>query len=177
MTILISAGHHPYRKGARYKEFHEYDETIVWASKVAQLLNGEALMVPPEVLRKKVAFINSIVDPVCVVEIHFNAVGEDLQDRVRGSETLHYPTSGEGRRLAAAIQERIREVFPPDRGVKEGWYRGDKNNGAIFLLKQTRCPAVIVEPEFMHHFNDIRTRRDAGCEAIAQGIKDYVAGR
>lgn len=171
MTIAISAGHHPSRPGACYKGFCEHPEAVLWATLVVDLLGYQhAVQVPPGTLREKVGFINGL-GCEAAVEIHFNSAVDRDGNRVgEGSETLYYPGSARGRELAERLQSAIAPHFPPDRGVKEGWYRMDPSKGPDYFLARTRCPAVILEPEFIHHVERIRSRRDAACAAIAAAL-------
>lgn len=180
--ILISAGHHPAAPGVKNGDFVEHPEAVVWRDVLGQILGEEAVIVPTGYLRDKVAFINRH-DPDLAVEIHFNAYARwedadadgvvdegELIQLGRGSETLYYPGSSKGRKTAEAIQQELARVFPPNRGAKEGWYRTDPKFGPDFFLAKTRCPSVIIEPEFVANAEKIRHHRSSGCAAIARGI-------
>lgn len=182
MRIAISAGHHPAAPGAAYEGFIEHREALVWQREVVRLLGADGVAVPPGVLRSKVAWINAH-RPALAVEIHFNDAwidrnGDGNRDHDenpgRGSETLHYPGSRAGLRLAQAIQAELAQVFPPDRGAKEGWYRMNPAFGPDYFLARTRCPAVIVEPDFVVNRDRLWDNQAAGCAAIARGIRNYL---
>jgi len=188
MTLIaISAGHYPAAPGAKNGNFSEHHEAIIWRDMLGEILGPRALIVPTGFLRDKVAFINRhAVD--LAVEIHFNAYarwedvdgdGEidagELIQMGRGSETLYFPGSAAGERIAWAVQQELAEVFPPNRGAKLGWYRMDPKFGPDFFLEKTRCPSVIIEPEFVANAEKIRHNRSSGCAAIARGILAALA--
>ena len=173
--IFVSAGHHPAAPGATHERFTEYDEAIIWAEKLVELLGDEGMLVPTGVLQSKVDYINSrLINGDIALEIHFNAAADGDGNPVgRGSETLYYPGSAKGEALATAVQAALADVFPPDRGVKEGWYRMDPNRGPDFFLKRTKCPAVILEPEFVHRNDIIIEKRDEAVEKLAIVLSEY----
>lgn len=161
--IFLSAGHYPSAPGAKWERFVEHDEAIVWRDMLYQGLNTRAISVPTGVLRSKVDFINErTLDGDIAVEIHFNAARDANNNPIgRGCETLYYPGSKRGESIATTIQKVMAEFFPPDRGVKEGWYRMDPSRGADFFLAKTKCTAIIIEPEFVHRANVINDNREA----------------
>jgi len=172
--IFISTGHHPYSKGASCGKFNEFDEAKIWASLIAHMVGKKAMLVPVGVLREKVAFINSFQGSNIAVEIHFNSAVDGEGNRVgAGSETLYFPGSNRGEALAQCVQEELCAVFPPDRGAKEGWYRMDKSKGANYFLARTRCPAIIIEPEFIHRRDIILSCRENGCKAITIALNHW----
>lgn len=179
--ILVSAGHHPYAKGASYKDFNEFDEAKLWVPIITNHLGRLGMAVPVGVLREKVNFINEIDDVQCAIEIHFNMAWRDKNKNNKvdddeflgkGCETLYYPGSVAGKELAEKVQSELSNVFGPDRGVKEGWYRLNKNNGPDFFLARTKCPSIIIEPEFVHNAEKIKEGRPAGCAVIASVLLD-----
>jgi N-acetylmuramoyl-L-alanine amidase len=169
--IFISAGHHPSAPGATFERFIENDEAVIWAQIMADELGSDAILVPNAVLRHKVDFINSrALDGDVAIEIHFNSAMQDGEHVGRGSETLYYPNSVEGERLAESIQEFLSVVFPPNRGAKVGWYHMDPERGPDFFLAKTKCTALIIEPEFVHRSNKIHAFRDEAIAAIIDGL-------
>jgi len=183
-VIFISAGHYPSKPGAGFEGFTEYDEAEVWADLIVKYLDGEGKLVPTGFLGHKVGFINSRA-PDLALEIHFNSfkIWEDLNkdglisdDELkaagRGCETLYFPGSTNGEKLAEIVHAAITSIFEPDRGIKEGWYRMQKKNGPDFFLEKTSCPAIIIEPDFIHRKEIIQNNRDACCELIASALLD-----
>ena len=140
----------------------------------------EVFIVPSGRLKKKVKWINKH-NADLAVEIHFNACGGC---KAKGSETLYYPYSTRGKKVAEIIQKYLGDVCPPSRGVKEGWwgmdrpgiedYPGDVDGDEKpdFFLKYTNCPAVIVEPEFIHNVSVIEERREYGSYVLAAAIAE-----
>ena len=173
--IFISAGHYPAAPGARFERFIEHDEACVWADMLVNSL-PYSMKVPTGVLKSKVAFINErIMDGDIAIEIHFNAArNRDNQPVGRGCETLFFPGSEAGKHIATLCQTALASLFPPDRGVKEGYYRMDPSRGADFFLAQTKCPAVIIEPEFVHNSGKILKHREAAIKKLAEILgKEY----
>lgn len=180
--IFVSAGHYPSKPGASHGSFTEYDEAAVWANRIVEILD-EAVLVPTGFLRQKAAFINARA-PSLAIEIHFNSfkvwrdanrdglmTDDEIHAAGRGSETLYYPGSEKGKRFAEIVQTALASVFQPDRGIKEGWYRLNPDNGPDFFLAKTSCPAVIVEPEFIHRKGIIQDNREEACQRIASALQ------
>lgn len=187
--IHVSAGHHPYAKGACYKKFCEFDEAKIWQALICHYLGSLAMAVPVGVLKEKVAFINAEPKVDIAVEIHFNAAarwvdrnGDGIHDPDedvyfgRGSETLYYPSSESGKQAAITMQKYLSEVFEPDRGAKEGWYKMNPDNGPDYFLARTKCTALIIEPEFIHRKELIQSQRVNACNTIAEALKAIVGG-
>jgi N-acetylmuramoyl-L-alanine amidase len=181
--IHISGGHNPEKRGATNGEISEFPETLRWAEQIVEELkkmNVQACVVPTGTLGHKVRSINS-KPATMAIEIHFNA---DPSSRGKGCETLYHPGSTKGADLANAIQQHMASFFPPNRGVKEGWYKMDRP-GAVdyrgdvdgdemvdYFLRKTKCPAVIIEPEFIHNQQVIEANMDVGCQVIAEAIAE-----
>jgi hypothetical protein len=172
--ILISAGHHPDKKGACFGDFCEHDEAKIWVSFIAHHLGHTGMVVPTGTLKNKVQFINDMaVQNDIAVEIHFNAAVNSKGENVgRGSETLYYPTSTRGRQIAEKIQSRLGAIYTPDRGAKEGWYRMNRAFGPDYFLQRTKCAAVIVEPDFIHRKEIIQSHRDEACKTLAEVLHE-----
>ena len=176
--IFISAGHHPSAPGAKYERFVEHDEAVIWTEELAAALDGDGILVPVGVLREKVNFINArLMNGDVAVEIHFNAAMKDGENVGRGSETLYYPGSDKGKALAEKMQECLGAIFPPDRGAKEGWYQMNPAKGADFFLAKTKCPSIIVEPEFVHRFDLIADKRTEAIIVLAKALREFINGR
>jgi len=173
--IFISAGHYPAQPGATHERFVEHDEAILWRDLlIGKLVPLDVMSVPTGVLRSKIDFINARTQNGDIaLEVHFNAaLNAEGVNVGRGCETLYYPGSEAGKDIATAVQEALADVFPPSRGVKEGWYRMDPSRGADFFLEKTRCPAIILEPEFVHRSDIIQDSRESACYLLAETIKE-----
>lgn len=174
MTIAISAGHYPEKPGACFKNFCEHEEALRWVELIMGIIerlgDTRVVKVPPGPLRSKVQFINTLT-PVLALEIHFNAlVDENGKNIGQGCMTLHYPHSSAGVQAAEPIQRALASVFPPDLGMRPGYYRLDPKFGPDFFLARTTCPALILEPEFIHHRGLIVDLREEACEVLADAI-------
>ena len=103
------------------------------------------------------------------VSIHQNAFHTD---KVSGAQTFYYDTSGESKRLAEAIQARLRSFLDTE-NRKEA--KADDN---YYLLKKTSTPAVIVECGFLTNNEEAQMlAREDYQEKVAWsiylGILDY----
>ncbi|MGA1825716.1 MAG: N-acetylmuramoyl-L-alanine amidase [bacterium] len=142
-------GHLPARPGAvntnySFKEHHEAKKIV--DALFTRIITPESLYtyipVKSGPLKEKVAFINKEATDVSIaVEIHFNA---SESRKAQGIETLYFPGSTQGKRLAVSIQQTLRNVLPfKDRGIIE------RNN--LYFLKATTIPAIIAEILFIHN--------------------------
>jgi len=183
--ILISGGHHTHARGATHEGNSEFPETRIWAELIVHRLKAldlDAAVVCQGKLRKKVKEINNLHSEInckLAIEVHFNSLASG---RARGCETLYYPGSIKGKLYAERIQETMVRFFPPDRGIKEGWYKMDRPgvvdyHGDVdgdekidYFLRKTPCPALIIEPEFIQYYEDIAANRKVCCRAIAETI-------
>ncbi len=104
------------------------------------------------------------------VSIHCNA----FNGRARGAETLYYPGSAAGLRLAECVQSRLAALMTgldpdfPDRGVKP---RPD-----LAVLRCTNMPAILVETAFIDQEADAYFLMNYGDEmarVIGEGVLDF----
>jgi N-acetylmuramoyl-L-alanine amidase len=138
--------------------------------------------------------------PVCAVELHFNACASPMRG---GAEVLHYPGSVDGEALARALLDNVAGAV----GTKYGTVRhrviaqaktwnasgdlvdvnGDgRIDGAdgpqgppLYFLRDTDCPAVIVESHYgsnpIDHANATRARNSGALAgAIAAGLLAWL---
>jgi len=175
--IFISAGHHPASPGAKWERFIEHDEAVLWAELFHEKLEPKSTLVPTGTLQTKVDFINSrIMNGDITIEIHFNAARDADNNPVgRGCESLYYPGSESGEHIAKLCQEALKQCFPPNRGAKEGWYRMDPERGPDFFLARTKCPAVIIEPEFVHRSDLIIENREMAIGLLIENLKEFIS--
>ena len=190
--IYISAGHHSTFKGARHLDFWEHDEALLWRDELVSLLGekGRAVTSPPadvvaiteEELKDpkarqrvetaarmyKLNQINKAVDARLAVEVHFNSLDTTKTlPSERGCLTYYYPGSSIGRSMAQRVQEVLRKFFTPDLGAHDGYVQMNKSMGVIWFLAMTKCPALIIEPQFIDRREDIQTKRHDCCVALA----------
>nr|WP_092074744.1 N-acetylmuramoyl-L-alanine amidase [Dendrosporobacter quercicolus]NSL49865.1 N-acetylmuramoyl-L-alanine amidase [Dendrosporobacter quercicolus DSM 1736]SDN11802.1 N-acetylmuramoyl-L-alanine amidase [Dendrosporobacter quercicolus] len=102
------------------------------------------------------------------VSIHCNAA---VNRAAQGTETYCYSLGGPGEKLAGCIQRQIvNNLGTVDRGVK---------TDRFYVLKNTACPAALVELAFIGNPEDEKmladqAKRDEFARAIARGITDYL---
>lgn len=100
-----------------------------------------------------------------LVSIHCNAFNK----KAKGTETFCYYGSREGDALAHHIQSQIvTSLATANRGVKEAGY---------YVLKHTKCTAVLVETAFIDNLGDeqlLVDKTDDFARAIARGVTDYI---
>jgi N-acetylmuramoyl-L-alanine amidase len=178
--ILLSAGHYPKSSGACFNGFCEWHEATQWVSlikKQLKILNSGVRIMPIGNLNDKINYTNHLpVKPTLLVEIHFNS---DPTRRGVGCESLYCPGSVLGEKYAGLLQKDLAKNFQPDRNIKEGWYRMDKPGVVDFkgdvdgdekldsILLKTNCPAVIIEPDFIHNKYKILDNREVCCFNLA----------
>lgn len=165
--IYLSIGHHPDKPGACHNGFCEFDEAKIWAELIASHMQDDALLVPVGTLKEKVKFINSR-QPKAAIEVHFNSA--ENRENVSGCETLYYPGSSKGEQLANELQSSMVITIEKDRGIKPGYYRLNPANGVNFFLKNTKCPSLIIEPEFVFNKETIQKSRIETCKNIANAL-------
>lgn len=172
--LFLSAGHHPRAPGAAWLGFVEHTEAVLWVQELARLL-PRAVAVPTGELGAKVRWINqrATADDLAI-EIHFNA---SPRNAGQGSETLYCPGSTAGLLIGRDVQAQLARHFTPDRGLKPGFYQADKTKGPLYFLKATKCPSLILEPEFIYHADRIRTLRASACAAIANTLRRFSDDR
>lgn len=104
------------------------------------------------------------------VSIHANSAADPA---AHGTEVYHYPGSSEGKRLAALLQAHlVAELETADRGVKEANFQ---------VLRQTDCPAALVEVAFLSHAAERRlltgyAGQITAAVAMAEALGEYFAG-
>ena len=105
--------------------------------------------------------------PDLAVDIHNNAGGGD------GGEVFHSHLGGKGKTLAENILAEIVKVGQNSRGIKTRVNSQGKDYYGF--IRQTSCPAVIVECAFVDNASDLKiltteSQRKAMGVAIAKGI-------
>lgn len=180
--VILCGGHHIDAVGAT-NEFgeSEFPETRLWADTILRhlhILGIGVTVIASAPISGKLITVNSKVHHStldCIyVEVHFNSSASSKQPS--GFETLYCPNSIEGEELASIVQDAMATVMTgKNRGIKEGYYQLDPKKGIDAMLEKTACPAIIIEPEFVQHFDLIRELREPCCEAIAQALADYCA--
>lgn len=105
--------------------------------------------------------------PDLAVDIHNNAGGGD------GAEAFYHYGGGTSKTLASNILAEIVKIGQNSRGAKIR--KNDQGNDYYGFIRQTSCPAVIVECAFVDNATDLKilateSKRKLMGEAIAKGI-------
>jgi N-acetylmuramoyl-L-alanine amidase len=168
VKVAISAGHNPTAPGAVFGTLTEHAAALDWIDTLKHALESfgiDVFVVPTGSLTAKIGAVNAEKCDAAM-EVHFNS---DPNHAGRGSETLYMPGSALGEHFAHCVQNQLGVVATPDRGVKEGWYRMEEGGQTDAFLRMTNCPALIVEPFFIHEPGVI-IGKDLACAALARGV-------
>lgn len=166
MRIAVSIGHGLNDPGAVNGEYVEHLHAYMIAWYLKEFINDHEFISCFQPLAGKIKSINSLhsVKPLdLAVEIHFNSSAET---NANGTETLYYSTKN--KRLA----ERISLSIASSIGLRN---RGAVKRTNLGFLKQTNCPALIIEVMFISSPVDLSAidltfhRRVA--EAIVEAMK------
>jgi len=169
--LIISVAHGPNAQQAVDGLFNEYTLSLMWSTLLSIALEDSVshqVIHEPLFINKK-NIINKINPKLCI-EIHFNSFHGGM---VRGAETLYDPGSILGARYAGIMQEHISFLPNRDRGIKEGWYRGEPGT-RLYFLHFTRCPALIIEPGFIAAQEQLITMAPMGVGLIANAIEEIL---
>lgn len=98
--------------------------------------------------------------PDLALDIHNNAGGGD------GAEVYHTIVGGTGKTLAVNILDEVVKIGQNSRGAKTK--KNSSGNDYFGFIRQTNCPAVIVECAFVDNKTDIKII-DTNAEQIAMG--------
>lgn len=171
MKIFINAGHGGNDPGAVSKNgVKEADITKKVSSLLACQLIQKGFNVEyfqQEKSFTEVSQAENISNSDLFISIHCNAA---TSDKANGIETLYYPTSTKGIKLARLVQNELVEATTlKDRGVKA---RSD-----LHVLKCTKAVAILVELAFISNPEEEKLLLDEPkifADAIAEGIKKYI---
>ena len=105
-----------------------------------------------------------------VVSIHQNSYHEEY---VSGGQVFYYAESEEGRRLAEILQSRFTYVLGEENR------RLAKPNGSYYLLRNVKCPIVIVECGFLSNWREAallqqEDYQDRMAWTIHMGVMEYL---
>lgn len=101
------------------------------------------------------------------ISIHFNAAKKDPGDgKTKGAEVFVYSTSSKAKAAAKRVCKKLAALGFTNRGVKV--------STGLYVLKNTKSPAMLVEVCFVDDKDDAnlysKVGVDAICKAIAEGI-------
>lgn len=176
MHIYLSLGHAIYKNGdissaSGFVNEYKYNKELI--EKIAKKLKNKGHKVDiikcpekeftcPEDEEKYKLKMASLKKYDIGVELHLNS----YDGKAKGAETLYYPTSTKGKKLATCIQNRLKKEFT-DRGIKE--------RPGLYMLRKTSFPMVLVESFFCDNKEDCnRVTKDRLAQLIANGIHEYT---
>lgn len=101
------------------------------------------------------------------ISIHFNAAKKDTGDgKTKGVEVFVYSSSSKAKDAATRVCKKLAALGFTNRGVK--------TSTALYVLKNTKSPAMLVEVCFVDDKDDANLYNKLGvdkiCKAIAEGI-------
>ena len=173
MKVFISAGHGGSDPGAVADRMKEKDLNLSIALACRDLLVRHGVSVKMsrtkdenDPLSEEIRECNAYA-PDLAVSIHNNAGGGD------GAEVFHHHGGGKGKVLAENILAEIVKVGQNSRGTKIR--KNSQGKDYYAFIRQTSCPAVIVECAFVDNSTDrqilaTESKRQKVGEAIAKGI-------
>ena len=173
MKVFLSAGHGGSDPGAVANDTKEKDLNLSIALACREELERHGVSVKmsrtkdeDDPLSEEIRECNAY-SPDLAVSIHNNAGGGD------GAEVFHSYLGGKGKTLAENILAEVVKVGQNSRGAK---IRKNSNGKDYYgFIRETSCPAVIVECAFVDNASDLKIlategKRQAMGVAIAKGI-------
>lgn len=165
MRIIINAGHTKFEGGTgAVGLLNESTETRKIAYEVLkQLVDTDHEAIPaiydksPSNLKEAVNLSNDNLADL-FVSIHLNAGG--------GHGTEIYTWKGNQTKRARNVLENLSAIGFKDRGIKDG--------SKLYVIKNTKCEAMLIEVCFVDNENDNRVFRQVGYEAIAKAIVNGI---
>ena len=101
------------------------------------------------------------------ISIHFNAAKKDSGDgKIKGTEVFVYSSSSKAKAAAKRVCKKLAALGFTNRGVKV--------SKGLYVLKNTKSPAMLIEVCFVDDKDDANLYNkvgvDAICKAIAEGV-------
>lgn len=172
--LMIDVGHGGSEPGAVAHGYIEKELNLVVAKRVAELLKEYT----PDIIRTSDVYLslnargNRIRNKYkYCLSIHFNAGGG------RGIETIHSMYSQEGKKLAHAIAESLKESIGLP--IRKVYTRASPKGGDYYAMhtKTGSTTTVIVESLFMDAQEDLRALNiEKIANGIANGFKSFLGG-
>lgn len=133
------------------------------------LYDSSALNKKAQDMQRRIGLLDE-AKPILTVSIHQNSFSDPS---VKGPQVFYYESSGEGKKLAQHVQERMNEILKPQRP------RVIKGNTSYYLLKRSSGTLVIVECGFLTNPEEaalLQTEeyQKKAAEAVTEGIDRYV---
>lgn len=184
MIVCIDPGHGGRDPGAVHKHLVEKDLNLSLAVMIATAIHKEgkhsAILTRAADVHvrntDRAKYANRMRAHV-FISVHHNA---SSSHRANGIEILHYPFSRKGIKLASALVQKIcKRWIIKCRGVKLGYYRGDRKRGVLTVLRKTKMPAILIEAFFLDgnedyvKFSDVMYR-ETYYKLIAKSILEVL---
>lgn len=155
----------------KVKKYLEYNDIKVVLTRATEegLYDAGAENKKVQDMKRRIAIMEEAM-PLVTVSIHQNSYPEEY---VKGAQVFYHKDSKEGERLAALLQESLRERLNPEN------HRQIKANDSYYLLKKTQIPTVIVECGFLSNAKEAallaeEEYQDKVAWAIHMGIMQYI---
>ena len=179
MKLIIDAGHtDALDPGAVANNTTEHAEVVRLAQyivgripQLAEFSGYSVVMVPTgKSLTEKIQFINAQPEAaLTVVSIHMNT---STSSGVSGTETYFLGGDAHEESQAQKVQQGVISVLGfPDRGVKADT---TTRFGRLGIIRDTKCPAYLVEIGFITNLSDLQKVHAIGGDAIIQGIRSLL---
>ncbi len=171
--VYIGVGHGGNDPGATANGFKEKDLNLSIALYLSEELKRHGVSVKlsrtkdqNDPLTEEIKECNAF-SPDLALDIHNNAGGGD------GAEVFHHYGGGKGKTLAKNILKEIVNIGQNSRGAKT--LKNSEGRDFYGFIRQTACPAVIVECAFLDNKKDIEIintaqKQQAMGIAIAKGV-------
>ena len=176
MKVAIIAGHGLNDQGAVNSRLglneHEVVQQIVHDCVDRLNANGINWISCNGSLHDKVELCN-VLEVDLVVEVHLNSVRDST---VGGAEVLVANLNSRSVPIAKRIQTSLIELGLKDRGVKVGYFRGNRKKGLLYFLRMTKMPAIIVECFFLSNDDEAQQYSNRISE-IAQSIVNGITNQ
>lgn len=119
-------------------------------------------------MKNRVALIEEKA-PRLTVSIHQNS----FSTGTKGAQVFYYSVSEEGEKLAASIQNSIREAVADDN------HRKEKANDSYYMLRKVSSPLVIVECGFLSNPQEEALLQDLSYQkkmahGICEGVENFL---
>lgn len=171
--IAVFAGHGGSDSGAQANGVNEKDVNLNLSTAVTKLLRNAGYTVinnrTSDVDRniRNDAQLANRENVDAVVELHMNS---NAGTPSRGSEVFYSAFGdGKGKTLAEAIQDNIVALGFYDRGIKTSL--NSSGQDALGIIRQTKAPAVLVEPAFLNNPDDMAR---FNVDSVAKAVSDAV---
>lgn len=167
MRIVINAGHTKLGVGTGANGYlNESKETRKIAYEIMKLLADTNHEVIPAVYDKHNNNLKAAVetannnDANLFVSIHLNAGGG------QGCEVYTW----KGQKVTQAVKtcENLNKLGFKNRGVKDG--------SKLYVIKNTKMPAILIEVCFLDNIKDVELYKQVGYTKVAQAIYDAIKG-